>query len=77
MLPDMHRYFSLLWVAALAFGPQIVSAGPPEDVVQIEVLPGWQTASGTQMAALRLTLAPGWKTYWRAPGEGGIPPAFG
>ena len=45
--------------------------------MQIEVLPGWQTASGTQMAALRLTLAPGWKTYWRAPGEGGIPPAFG
>ena len=48
-----------------------------DDVVQIEVLPGWQTADGTQMAALRLTLAPGWKTYWRTPGEGGIPPAFG
>lgn len=51
-------------------------AGPADDVVQIEVLPGWQTATGTQMAALRLTLAPGWKTYWRAPGDGGIPPAF-
>jgi len=21
-------------------------------------------------------LAPGWKTYWRAPGDGGIPPRF-
>ena len=77
MLADMFRYFTILWVAALALCPQAAVAGPPEDVVQIEVLPGWQTASGTQMAAIRLTLAPGWKTYWRAPGEGGIPPAFG
>ena len=28
------------------------------------------------MAALQLTLAPGWKTYWRAPGDAGIPPVF-
>jgi DsbC/DsbD-like thiol-disulfide interchange protein len=28
------------------------------------------------MAGVRLTLAPGWKTYWRAPGDAGIPPAF-
>jgi DsbC/DsbD-like thiol-disulfide interchange protein len=28
------------------------------------------------MAALRFELAPGWKTYWRAPGEAGIPPRF-
>jgi DsbC/DsbD-like thiol-disulfide interchange protein len=25
---------------------------------------------------LHLTLAPGWKTYWRVPGEGGIPPSL-
>lgn len=28
------------------------------------------------MAGLRFTLAPGWKTYWRAPGDAGIPPVF-
>ncbi len=33
-------------------------------------------ADGTLMAALRFELAPGWKTYWRAPGEAGIPPRF-
>lgn len=33
-------------------------------------------ADGTQVTALRLTLAPGWKTYWRAPGDAGIPPQF-
>jgi DsbC/DsbD-like thiol-disulfide interchange protein len=28
------------------------------------------------MAAVDLTLAPGWKTYWRSPGDAGIPPRF-
>ncbi len=28
------------------------------------------------MAALDLVLAPGWKTYWRSPGDAGIPPSF-
>ncbi len=47
-----------------------------EDMVTLDILPGWRTDHGTQMAGLRLTLAPGWKTYWRAPGDAGIPPAF-
>jgi DsbC/DsbD-like thiol-disulfide interchange protein len=41
-----------------------------------EILPGWQQADGTRIAGLKLTLAPGWKTYWRAPGDAGIPPQF-
>lgn len=47
-----------------------------EDVAKVDILPGWRTESGTHMAALRVRLAPGWKTYWRAPGDGGIPPRF-
>ncbi len=47
-----------------------------DEVVTAEVLQGWQTDSGSAMMALRLTLAPGWKTYWRSPGDAGIPPAF-
>ncbi|MBC2837050.1 hypothetical protein H7F16_16145 [Gemmobacter straminiformis] len=47
-----------------------------DDVLAARLLPGWQTASGTRMAAFELVLAPGWKTYWRAPGEAGIPPSF-
>jgi DsbC/DsbD-like thiol-disulfide interchange protein len=27
-------------------------------------------------AALEIRLDPGWKTYWRDPGEGGLPPVF-
>lgn len=41
-----------------------------------EILTGWQRADGTRIAALRLKLAPGWKTYWRSPGDAGIPPEF-
>ncbi len=47
-----------------------------EDVLSARLLSGWQTESGTRMAAVELTLAPGWKTYWRSPGEAGIPPSF-
>ncbi len=52
-------------------------AGPADGVVELEVLSGWRTSDGTHMAGLRIQLAPGWKTYWRAPGDGGIPPRFG
>ncbi len=45
-------------------------------VVDSRLLQGWQTETGTRMVALHLELAPGWKTYWRAPGEAGIPPEF-
>lgn len=47
-----------------------------DDMVQLEVLDGGPTGRGTYLTALRLTLSDGWKTYWRAPGETGIPPSF-
>ena len=47
-----------------------------DDVLSATVRPGWQMDSGAHMAALDLRLAPGWKTYWRSPGDAGIPPSF-
>lgn len=47
-----------------------------EDLVQIELIEGWRRADGTHVAGLHLSLAPGWQTYWRAPGDSGIPPRF-
>lgn len=47
-----------------------------DDVLSARVLSGWSTGHGRRMAALRLDLAPGWKTYWRSPGDAGIPPRF-
>ncbi|MBR9862358.1 MAG: hypothetical protein GYB24_02845 [Rhodobacteraceae bacterium] len=46
-----------------------------QGVARLDILPGYETPSG-QMIAARIRLAPGWKTYWRAPGSNGIPPAF-
>lgn len=46
-----------------------------EDVLAGEIRSGWHTEHG-QMAALELRLAKGWKTYWRSPGDAGIPPQF-
>ena len=61
-------------VGLLPFAGQAGSL--PDNVVQADILGGWETDRGTRMAALHLKLAPGWKTYWRAPGDAGIPPSF-
>jgi DsbC/DsbD-like thiol-disulfide interchange protein len=69
----------------LQFGCAIVALATPvfaQDASQqtglknIEVLNGWHTGNGTYMAAVRFSLEDGWKTYWRAPGQNGIPPSF-
>ena len=51
-------------------------AGETTGLDRVELLPGWRMSDGTHMAALRIVLEPGWKTYWRAPGDVGIPPQF-
>ncbi|MEL6954557.1 MAG: protein-disulfide reductase DsbD domain-containing protein [Pseudomonadota bacterium] len=69
--------------AAIAFGVSIGAIGPNaaqaqvlnlEDIVEVRLLEGWRRDDGRHMTAIQIRLAPGWKTYWRAPGEGGIPP---
>ncbi len=47
-----------------------------EEVLAGAILPGWQLPDGGHMAGVQITLAPGWKTYWRSPGDSGIPPSF-
>lgn len=70
----MINRMSLFALALVLVAPAV--AGPADNVVELEVLPGWRTANGTHMAGLKITLADGWKTYWRVPGDGGIPPRF-
>lgn len=69
---------SLSALAALALiAVQPANAGGlPDPLAELDVLDGGMTPRGTYLAALRLTLPEGWKTYWRAPGEAGIPPGF-
>lgn len=70
---------SLIVGASVAFFPLSgwgQSADPLADIAKIEILPGWRTDEGHRIAAIRISLAPEWKTYWRAPGDSGIPPRF-
>jgi DsbC/DsbD-like thiol-disulfide interchange protein len=56
--------------------PAATAAQDVSDMVTAELRPGWRLPGGDHMAALHLHLAPGWKTYWRTPGDAGIPPDF-
>jgi DsbC/DsbD-like thiol-disulfide interchange protein len=57
----------------------LASAAPAQmadDIITVQMLPGWRDGGTQHIAALKITLKDGWKTYWRVPGEGGIPPQF-
>src|SRR6056297_540077 len=73
---DMPARYLLPLVLLLMAVTAPVQARTPSDMVKVSILPGWRMADGAHMAALRFELAPGWKTYWRAPGDAGIPPRF-
>ena len=64
------RIFALLFVLLAPASIAHSQDGPAE----LSVLTGWRTESGTHMAAFDIKLQSGWKTYWRAPGDAGIPP---
>ncbi|MTH76573.1 protein-disulfide reductase DsbD domain-containing protein [Paracoccus aestuariivivens] len=77
------KWFAFLLVSAL---PAIAQEGlnisvpadseQPPGLVSAELLPGWVTPEGRRMTAFALRLEPGWKTYWRSPGDAGVPPHF-
>jgi DsbC/DsbD-like thiol-disulfide interchange protein len=71
----MKRRFALSVAVAALVSPAL-GQELPANILSATLREGWRTEAGTQMAALELKLAPGWKTYWRAPGEAGIPPEF-
>ncbi|MEP1538646.1 MAG: protein-disulfide reductase DsbD domain-containing protein [Paracoccaceae bacterium] len=60
----------------IGFGQDASAQSNFDNPITAEVIDGWQLPDGRRMAGLRLTLAPGWKTYWRTPGDAGIPPQF-
>jgi suppressor for copper-sensitivity B len=43
---------------------------------RVRLLASGHDASGRLTAGLEIELAPGWKTYWRTPGDAGIPPVL-
>jgi DsbC/DsbD-like thiol-disulfide interchange protein len=65
------------WIFALFLAAAPAQAQPlQEGLIGAEIIQGGVDAQGRPLAAIALYLAPDWKTYWRAPGEGGLPPEF-
>ena len=48
------------------------------DFVRISLISGSEAAGQNSAVpvGLRFQLQPGWKVYWRSPGEAGLPPEF-
>ena len=69
-------FASTLTALSLALSSPALASSNIAGVEKIELRPGWRMANGTHMSAIRIVLEPGWKTYWRAPGDFGIPPQF-
>lgn len=74
----MHRRlgFLLVCLTLALFGARSAVAQGVPGVAQVSLIPGWRQSDGTHIAAVSVRLAPGWHTYWRVPGEAGIPPQF-
>lgn len=64
---------ALILCAVPASAQSLVSTG--QSFADARLLPG-RGGQGVQVVGLDIALAPGWKTYWRSPGEAGIPPSF-
>ncbi len=71
----MHKLIALC-IAVLSVAAPPAHAQNLSNVAVARILPGWRDADGIHYAALEVILSPGWKTYWRAPGDAGIPPDF-
>ena len=53
--------------------PQAAAAIPPATIALVD---SGQTKNGARMAGLTIDLQPEFKTYWRTPGDSGLPPVF-
>jgi DsbC/DsbD-like thiol-disulfide interchange protein len=74
IMPSMKRRELLLAALGLPVLSRTAQAGAgPHYSAR---LIGGETAEGTWRAGLDITLDKGWKTYWRVPGEAGVPPQF-
>lgn len=65
----------LLMIAAAVPAAAQGVFGQKVDYARLTLHAGW-AEDGGRVAGLRMELAPGWKTYWRQPGDLGVPPQF-
>ena len=66
----------LIFLSFFAFSIAPTFSQNLTEVVQLQLLKGWRAENGTHISGLKITLSPGWKTYWKQPGETGLVPHF-
>jgi DsbC/DsbD-like thiol-disulfide interchange protein len=74
-LPLLIAACALASASSHAFGADS-SAWDRDARAGIRLIAGNASSDGAQRAGLEMNLAPGWKTYWRYPGDSGVPPRF-
>lgn len=69
---------TLICLFAIASQPAFAAMGPwaSTDKVRVRLVATPPTEQGALDGAIEIELAPGWKTYWRTPGDAGVPPRF-
>ena len=75
----LRAYLLVLWTCLAlplyAAGSDVVNTRTMTAQL-VSVQDGVPAGSGALSAGLHITLEPGWKTYWRSPGEVGLPPVI-
>jgi suppressor for copper-sensitivity B len=69
-------FASLTFIANHSYGAGTASNWVDTDQSRIRLISGSEGLKGRDSLriGLQIQLAPGWKTYWRSPGDAGIPP---
>ncbi|BCP52577.1 hypothetical protein K32_11940 [Kaistia sp. 32K] len=74
----LTRTFAATCLLLAAAAPASATTGPwvATDNVRVRLLATAPAADGSLQGAIEIKLEPGWKTYWRSPGDAGVPPRF-
>lgn len=64
------------WPAPLSAGSDLASPWNEAKYARVRLVAGGAGPGGTRMVGVQIELDEGWYTYWRNPGEAGVPPVF-
>lgn len=70
-LPYRWFFAALLSTLLLVVAAGVNATPPSREPVRLSLI-----VAGPLQVGLEVRLQPGWKFYWRSPGEGGVPPRF-
>lgn len=80
---SVRQLFSLLTIGLLGFGAGMAQAEDAatspwarNEHASLRLISGPTAPNGKQKVGVEIALSPGWKTYWRSPGDSGVPPSF-